>query len=161
MNLGRGTSYVHTVETAADIKSLNSTSQPRHLHFMCKVWDISSWYFVDQQPSTSFGKVNRPAIISSHVFDQTSISGPLNSNSHSLISLCSHDTIWSKAHRHVHVYFPHMMNIVKWQAEATSTSKTVGRTSATSSTSTLTTNIMHSKGATVTINYNDDIMEMD
>ena len=108
-----------------------------------------------------FDKVNHPAIISSHVLDQTSISGPLNSNSHSLISLCSHDTIWSKAHRHIHMYFPHMMNIVKWQEDATSTSKTMGRTSATSSTSTLTTNIMRSKVAIISIKYNDDVMEID
>ena len=54
------------------------------------------------------------------------------------------------------------MNIIKWQEEITSTSWTVGRTSATSSTSTLTTNIMHSKGTTITIKYNDDnVMEID
>ena len=109
-----------------------------------------------------YEKVNHPGIVSSHVFDQTAISGPLNSHAHSLISLCAHDTIWSKAHRHIQMYFPHMMNIIKWQEEATSTSRTVGRTSATSSTSTLTTNIMHSKGATITIKYNDDnVMEID
>ena len=51
-----------------------------------------------------FDKVNNPAIISSHLFDQTSISGPLNSNSHSLISLCARKTIWSKARRHIHPY---------------------------------------------------------
>ena len=109
-----------------------------------------------------YDKVNHPGIVSSHVFDQTAISGPLNSHAHSLISLCAHDTIWSKAHRHIQMYFLHMMNIIKWLEEATSTSKTLGRTSATSSTSTLTTNIMHSKGATITIKYNDDnIMEID
>ena len=108
-----------------------------------------------------YDKVNHPGIVSSHVFDQTAISGPLNSHAHSLISLCAHDTLWSKAHRHIQMYFPHMMNIIKWQEETTSTSKTLGRTSATSSTSTLTTNIMHSKGATITIKYNDDIMEID
>ena len=64
------------------------------------------------------------------------------------ISLCARDTIWSKAHRHIQMYFPHMMNITKWQEEATSTSKTVG-------------NIMHSKGATITIKYNDDVVEID
>ena len=104
-----------------------------------------------------FDKVNNPPIISSHLFDQTSISGPLNSNSHSLISLCARKTIWSKARRHIHTYFPRMMNVVKWQEEPTSTSKTIGRTSSGSDTSTLTTNIMHSKGATITIKYNDDM----
>ena len=55
-----------------------------------------------------------------------------------------------------------MMNIIKWQEETTSTSKTLGRTSATSSTSTLTTSIMHSKGATITIKYNyDNTMDID
>ena len=50
-----------------------------------------------------FDKVNHPGIVSSHVFDQTAISGPLNSHAHSLISLCAHDTIWSEAHRHIQV----------------------------------------------------------
>ena len=53
-----------------------------------------------------FDKVNHPAIVSSHVSDQTSISEPLNSNAHSLIRLRAHDTIRSKAHRHIHMYFP-------------------------------------------------------
>ena len=66
-----------------------------------------------------YDKVNHPGIASSHAFDQTAISGPLNSHSHSLISLCAHDTIWSKAHRHIQMCFPHMMNIIKWQEEAT------------------------------------------
>ena len=43
MILERGTSYVHIVETAVNIKSLNSISRPRHLHCMCKVLDISLW----------------------------------------------------------------------------------------------------------------------
>ena len=109
-----------------------------------------------------YDKVNHPCIVSSHVFDQTAILGPLNSHAHSLISLCAHETIWSKAHRHIQTYFPRMMNIVKWQEEATaSTSRTMGKTSGTSST-TLTTNIVHSKGATITIKYNDDnSMEID
>ena len=103
-----------------------------------------------------FDKVNHPGIVSSHVFDQTAISGPLNSHAHSLISLCAHETIWSKAHRHIQMYFPHMLNVIKWQEEATSgTSRTIGKTSSSSST-TLTTNIMHSKGAIITIKYNDD-----
>ena len=103
-----------------------------------------------------YDKVNHPGIVSSHVLDQTAISGPLNFHAHSLISLCAHDTIWSKAHRHIQMYFPHMMNIIKWQEETTSaTSRTMGKTPGTSSTA-LTTNIMHSKGATITINYNDD-----
>ena len=50
----------------------------------------------------------------SHVFGQTAITGPLNSHAHSLISLCAHDTIWSKAHRHIQMYFPHMMNIISY-----------------------------------------------
>ena len=62
-----------------------------------------------------YDKVNHPGIVSSHVFDQTAISGPLNSHAHSLISLCAHDTIWSKAHLHIQMYFPHMMNIIKTQ----------------------------------------------
>ena len=33
-----------------------------------------------------FDKVNHPAIVSSHLFDQTAISGPLNSHAHSLVS---------------------------------------------------------------------------
>ena len=104
-----------------------------------------------------YDKVKAPAIVSSHVFDQMAVSGPLNSHSHSLISLCAHDTIWSKAYRHIQMYFPHMMNIVNWQEEtASATSRTMGKTSGTSSTSTLTTNIMHSKGVTITIKYNDD-----
>ena len=61
----------------------------------------------------NYDKVNHPGIVSSHVFDQTAISGPLNSHAHSLISLCAHDTLWSKAHRHIQMYFPHMMNIIK------------------------------------------------
>ena len=108
-----------------------------------------------------YDKVNHPGIVSSHVFNQTAISGPLNSHACSLISLRACDAIWSKAQCHIQMYFPHMMPIIKRQEEATSTSKTLGRTSATSSTSTLTTNIMHSKGATITIKYNDDIMEID
>ena len=75
-----------------------------------------------------YDKVNHPGIVSSHVFDQTAISRPLNSHAHSLISLRAHDTIWSKAHRHIQMYFPHMMNIIKWQEEATSTtSRTIGQ----------------------------------
>ena len=58
----------------------------------------------------TFDKVNSQAISSSHLFDQTSISGPLNSNSHSLISLRNHETIWSKVHRHIATYFPHMLH---------------------------------------------------
>ena len=110
-----------------------------------------------------YDKVNHPGIVSSHVFDQAAISGPLDSHTHSLISLCAHETMWNKAHRHIQMYFPHVTNIIKWQEEATSTSKTtLGRTSAASSTSTLTTNIMHNKGATITIKYNDDnVMEID
>ena len=42
MSQGRGTSYVHTVETAVNIKSLNSTSRSRHLHFMCHP-SATSW----------------------------------------------------------------------------------------------------------------------
>ena len=137
---------------------LNQPTSTRPLH----VPSIGHLLVVLRGPTSQyiFGKVNHPAIVTSHVFDQTAISGPLNSNARSLISLCAHDTIWSKARRHIHMYFPHMMNIVKWQEEATSTSKTLGRTSATSSTSTLTTNIMHSKGAMITIKYNEDIMEI-
>ena len=109
-----------------------------------------------------YDKVNHPGIMSSHVSDQTAISGPLNFHAHSLINLHAYDTIWCKAHCHIQMYFPHMMNIIKWQEKTTSTTKTAGRTSATSSTSTLTTNIMHSKGATITIKYNDDnVMEID
>ena len=56
---------------------------------------------------------------------------------------------------------PHMQNINKWQEEATSgTSRTIGKTSSTLST-TLTTNITYSKGATITIKYNDDNMDID
>ena len=73
-----------------------------------------------------YDKVDHPGIVSSHVFDQTAISGPLNSHDHSLISLCAHDTIWSKAYRHIQMYFLHMMNIIKWQEETTSsTSRTI------------------------------------
>ena len=101
-----------------------------------------------------FDKVNHPGIVASHVFDQTAISGPFNSHAHSLISLCARETIGSKAHRHIQMYFPHMLNIVKWQEEATSgTSRTIGKTSGSSTT--LTTNIMHSKGAIITIKCND------
>ena len=53
-----------------------------------------------------YDKVNHPGIVSSHVFDQTAISRPLNSHAHSLINLCAYDKIWSKAHRHIHMYFP-------------------------------------------------------
>ena len=139
MNLAQKTSYVLTGENRVNIRSSSSS--------MIK----------GPTGPNIFDKVNTPAIISSHLFDQTSISGPLNSNSHSLISLRAHETIWSKAHRHIHTYFPHMMNIVKRQEEATSTSKTIRKTSSGSGTSTLTTNIMHSKGATITITYNDDM----
>ena len=156
MSQGRGTSYVHTGETAVNIKSLSSTNlmatPPLH------VPSIGNVLVILRGPTGQYiyDKVNHPGIVSSHVFDQTAISGPLNSHAHSLISLCAHDTIWSKAHRHIQMYFPHVMNIIKWQEEATSaTSRTVGKTSSTSST-TLTTNIMHSKGATITIKYNDD-----
>ena len=109
-----------------------------------------------------YDKVNHPSIVAFHVFDQMAISGPLNSHAHSLISLCAHDTIWSKAHRHIQTYFPHMLTIIKWREKTTSTSRTVGRTSGTSSNSTLTINIMHSKGTTITIKYNDDnVMEIE
>ena len=70
-----------------------------------------------------FKKVHSPQISSTHLFDQSSISGPLNSNAHSLMNLVNHKTIWSKAHRHINVYIPHMMHIVKRQEQAASTSK--------------------------------------
>ena len=103
-----------------------------------------------------FDKINNHAIRSSHLFDQTSISGPLNSNAHNMVNLCSHETIWSKARHHIATYFPHMLHIVKWQEQATSKSKTIGGTSSGSGTSTLTTNIVHSKRATIT-KYSDDM----
>ena len=119
----------------------------------------TSW---TNHPSTS---TTRSTILAScHLTSLTRQPSPdlLTLTHTSLISLCAHDTIRSKAHRHIQMYFPHMMNIIKWQEEATSTSRTMGRTSATSSTSTLTTNIRHSKGATTTIKYNDDnVMEID
>ena len=147
MNIERETSYNHTVETAE--LELNQPTSTPPLH----VPSISNVLVILRGPTTQYiyDKVNHPGIVSSHVFDQTAISGPLNSHAHSLISLDAHDTICSKAHHHIQMYFPHTMNIIKWQEEAASTSKTVGRTSATSSTSTLTTSIMHSKGATITI----------
>ena len=49
MSQGRGTSYVHTVETAVNIKSLNSTSRSRHLHFVCHPSATSWRSSVDQR----------------------------------------------------------------------------------------------------------------
>ena len=60
-----------------------------------------------------FKKAHNPQISSSRLFDQTSISGPLNSNAHSFVNLVNHETIWSKAHPHICTYFSHMMHIVK------------------------------------------------
>ena len=76
---------------------------PLHVH------SVGHQLIVSKGPTGQniFDKDNNPAIISSHLFDQTSISGPLNSNSHSLISLCPHETIWSKAHRRIHTYLSH------------------------------------------------------
>ena len=95
MNLERGTSYDHTVETAVNIKSSNSTSPstpPLHAP------SIGNVLVILRGPTSQdiYDKVNHPGIVSSHVFDQTAIPGPLNSHAHSLISLCAHDTIWSK-----------------------------------------------------------------
>ena len=104
-----------------------------------------------------FKKFHTPQIWSSHLFDQTSISRPINSNAYSLVSLINHETIWSKAHRHISTYFPQMVHIIKWQDKAATTAeKTMDGTSA-SSTLTLTTNIIPSKRATVTVKYSDDM----
>ena len=125
--------------------------------FACPHW-TSAHRHQGPHRSEHLWRGQQPAIISSHLFDQTSISGPFNSNSRILISLRNHETIWSKAHRHIATHFPHTMHIVKWQEEATPTTKTTGRTSSKSSgASTLTTNIMHSKWTTVTIKYSDDV----
>ena len=48
-----------------------------------------------------FKKVHTPQISSKHLFDQTSISGPMNSNAYSLVSLINHYAIWPKAHHHI------------------------------------------------------------
>ena len=107
---------------------LNQPTSTPPLH----VPSISNVLVILRGPTSQdiYDKINHPGIVSSHVFDQMAISGPLNSHAHSVISLCAYDTIWSTAHRHIQMYFPHMMNIIKWQEEATSTSKTLGRTSA-------------------------------
>ena len=77
-----------------------------------------------------------------------------------LLNLIDHETIWSKAHRHISSYFQHMAHIIKWQDKAAGTSEGImdhGRYIVASSISTLTTNIIHSKGATITIKYSDDM----
>ena len=70
-----------------------------------------------------FKKGHAPQISSTHMFDQTSISGPLHSNAHSLVNLVNHDTIWSKAHRHITTYLQRVIHVVKWQEQAAATSE--------------------------------------
>ena len=114
-----------------------------------------------------FDKVNHPGIVSSHLFDQTAISGPLNSHAHSLASLCAHDTIWSKAHRHIQMYFPHTLicstsSSGKRKLHHEHQGRLGGHRPRAQRNVTLTTNIVHSKGATITIKYNsDDNMDID
>ena len=75
-----------------------------------------------------FEKIHNHAINCLHLFDQTSINRPLNSNVHSHVNLCNHETIWSKSHRHIATYFPHMLHVVKWQEQVKSTSETTAGT---------------------------------
>ena len=81
----------------------------------------------------------------------------MNSNADSMVNLDNHDNIWFKAHRHIPSYFSHMLHIIKWQDKTARASERTMVGISTSLTSTLITNIIHSKGATITIKYSDDV----
>ena len=113
MNLAQGPSYVLTGGSHRNVRSSSSTIL--HQYLRCTSHSIGHQLIIiiikGPTGQNIFDKVNNPAIISSHLFDQISISGPPNSDSRT--SILTSLTWWT---------------IVKWQEEATSTSKTIGRT---------------------------------
>ena len=153
MNLAQGTSCVLTGENRANVKSLSSTSLHQYLRCTSTALDISSSSSRALQVRTSLTRSTiQPSsahiCLTKHRYQDLS-----TLNSRSLFSLRNYETIWPKSHRHITTYFPRMMQIMKCQEEATSTSKTIGRTSSSLGTSTLTTNVMHSEGATATTTW--------
>ena len=84
MNLGQGTSYFHTEGNYHNVRSSSSTSLHQYLHYKPTAL-ATSWPPSKDRQATTFSKVHDPQISSTHLFDPTSISGPLNSNVHSLV----------------------------------------------------------------------------
>ena len=146
MNLRRGTSHVHTVETAANIKSLNSTSRPRYLHFAYSMLDISSWQFVGQRPSTSTTRStiqpsSRATSLNRHQFQDLSTQTHIRSSACALMIQSGAASMAGGSYINIengqdishleHIYVDHQHHA-------------------------------RSKGATITIKHNDDnVMEID